>query len=224
MLSPRPQHRLPQDWQATPTDSYRQRAITLVELLLVMVLLVVVGSLATPLLEGSFSTIRLRRATDHVLAAWSQARTRAIEAGVTYEFRFQPKGNSYRVKRWSGALEIGNLGATSALEPADADTAPSELEAWTLEETLPEQITFSTAESVTTDELGQRETTRLDQQTLDSWYEPVLFFPDGTTSESSLLLSSSQNVFQRVTLRSLTGIGRASELLTREEVDRQRNR
>ena len=50
-----------------PTD---RRAMTLFEILLVLVLLVVVSSLAAPLFDGGFATVRLRRGTDQVLAAW----------------------------------------------------------------------------------------------------------------------------------------------------------
>ena len=216
----------------TPAENLRRRpAITLVELLLVMFLLVVVGSLAAPLFEGSFSTIRLRRGSDQVLAAWSQARTYAIEIGETYQFRIEPSGSKYRVERWSGGIENQTVTATGEIVTENAtgsgtsndaleSEAETELLTWTLEETLPEEITFSTAEAVNADQLGQRQTTRLDQQTLDSWSAPVLFFPDGTTSEASLLLKNEKSLYQRVTLRSLTGTGRASELLSREEITR----
>ena len=80
--------------------------MTLVELLLVLALLVVVGSLAAPLYEGSFSSLRLRRGTDQVLASWSEARTHAIEAGKIYQFRFEPEGGKYRVDPWAGGLEL----------------------------------------------------------------------------------------------------------------------
>jgi len=69
-----------------------RRGMTLFELLLVLMLLVVVGSLAVPLFEGSFASIRLRRGTDRVLATWTQARRQAIDSGLIYQFRFQPAG------------------------------------------------------------------------------------------------------------------------------------
>lgn len=202
----------------------RRRGMTLVELLLVLVLLVVVGSLSAPLFEGSFSSVRLRRGTDHVLAAWSQARTHAIEAGLIYQFRFKPEGNSYRVERWSGGVEVDPLTEEAIEDETIADstgvsTAEAELLSWTLEETLPEQITFSSAESVSKDDAGQRQVTRLDQDNTDEWSAPILFYPDGLTSSASLLLKNSKDVYCRATLRSLTGVGRASELLGRDQVN-----
>jgi len=211
----------------------RPSAITLFELLLVLVLLVIIGSLAAPLFESSFSSIRLRRATDQVLATWSQARTHAIEAGVIYQFRFEPAGNLYQVTSWSGGLESdlpetshSNNGSKLDQSLANPESSPAELELarWKLEATLPETIVFSTAESVSADQLGERTVTRLDQGQTTTWSAPILFYPDGTTSTASLLLQSSQGLYRRATLRALTGVARASEVLSRDEVDRLHTR
>src|SRR5215208_6937487 len=59
----------------------RRRGMTLVELLVVLALLVVIGSIVVPVFTGSFASVRLRRAGDQVLTRWSQARARAIESG-----------------------------------------------------------------------------------------------------------------------------------------------
>ncbi len=223
------QHRLGVDPLRRRDPKGRRRGMTLVELLLVLVLLVLVGSLSAPLFEGSFATVRLRRGTDQVLAAWSEARTRSIEAGLIYQFRFQPEGNKFRVERWTGGLdEDPLLEDSSALETEDAEavaeqtgvsTEEAELAGWTLEATLPEQISFSSAEGVSKDETGQRQVTRLDQATTTEWSEPILFYPDGRTAAASLLLKNNKEVYCRATLRSLTGVGRASEILGRDEVN-----
>lgn len=202
----------------------RRLAMSLFELMLVLVLLVVVGSLAAPLFEGSFSSLRLRSGTDQVLASWSQARTHAIEAGIIYQFRFKPAGNTYRLEPWSIDEDSDALLIDRAEIRTDVSNDEAEIETWTLEETLPEQIVFGSAESVSSDGLGERQVTRLDQDRMSHWSAPILFFPDGTTSSASLLLKNSKNVFQRATLRSLTGVGRASDLLSREEIDQLRSR
>lgn len=210
----------------------RRGAMTLVELLLVLVLLVIVGSLAAPLFEGSFSSIRLRRGTDQVLAAWSDARTHAIEAGRVYQFRFKPEGNSYRVDPWTGGLETdpalqaqttlgSNLSESESITTTGSGASDEEQELldWKLEETLPEQITFSSAERLTEDEAGQRQVMQLNQGVASEWSAPILFFPDGRTSSASLLLKNNNDVYCRATLRSLTGVGRASEILARDQIN-----
>ena len=211
----------------------RRSAMTLVELLLVLALLVVVGSLAAPLYEGSFSSIRLRRGTYQVLASWSEARTHAIEAGKIYQFRFEPEGSKYRVDPWAGGLELESPEderfETSRNTTEDQTLENQTLEErefanWKLEESLPEEIVFSSAESVTEDQLEQRTVTRLDQESNTEWSSPILFYPDGSTSDASLLIKSGKELYRRATLRALTGVARASELLSREEVDRQQSR
>ncbi len=206
----------------------RRSAMTLVELLLVLVLLVVIGSLAAPLYEGSFSSLRLRRGTDQVLASWSEARTHAIEAGKIYQFRFEPEGGKYRVDPWAGGLELESPEderfETSRNTTEDQTLEEREFANWKLEESLPEEIVFSSAESVTEDQLEQRTVTRLDQESNTEWSSPILFYPDGSTSDASLLIKSGKELYRRATLRALTGVARASELLSREEVDRQQSR
>ncbi len=202
-----------------------QNGLTLFELLLVLALLVVVGSLAAPLYEGSFSSIRLRRGTDQVLAAWSQSRTHAIEAGRIYQFRFKPEGNAYRVDRWAGGLEIDKLDEDETLDPNEDRTLEEiEFANWNLEESLPEEIVFSSAESVRENERGERTVMRLHQESDTEWSSPILFYPDGTTSDASLLLKSKKGLYRRATLRALTGVARASELLSQEEVNQLKSR
>jgi len=198
----------------------RRSAMTLFELLLVLVLLVVVGSLAAPLFEGSFASIRLRRGTDQVLASWSQARTHAIEAGKTYQFRFEPQGGKYRVDPWVGGVDPETLEDDITLTTLDGTDAEVEVANWKQEATLPEEITFTSAESVSTDANGQSSVTRLDQESTTSWSAPIFFYPDGTTSAASLLVKNGKGLYRRATLRALTGVARASALLSREEVDR----
>ncbi len=194
--------------------------MTLFELLLVIVLLVIVGSLATPLYEGSFASIRLRRGADQVLATWSQARTHAIESGQIYQFRFEPGGNKYRVDPWAAGLEVDQLDSEEVLPPAGSTADEVELSEWKLEEVLPEEIAFGEAKSVSPNDGGQREAKRLDQNGAGEWSSPVLFFPDGTTSKAALQLKNNKDLVCQVTLRALTGVARASELLTPDEVER----
>ena len=48
---------------------------------------------------------------------------------------------------------------------------------------------------------------------------PVLFYPDGTTSDARIVLTNQyQRLFVVVSLRSLTGIAKISGLLTTDEV------
>ena len=206
------------------------RGFTLFEMLLVLGLLVVLAGLAVPLWEGSFTSVHLHRATDQVLATWTRTRTAAIESGQVHQFRFRPDTGDYRTEPWPADPESPvSLAAEQAEDRADADE-PSALPKIDVVETdgttviqarLPEQIVFTGGWQALDDELGGTDNLRtiqtLQGSVMEDWSEPILFFPDGTTTDASLLLRSERKQYQRATLRGLTGIGRASDILTESE-------
>lgn len=198
----------------------RRGGMTLTELLLVLVLLVVVGSMAMPLLEGGFASIRLRRGKDQILAAWTEARIQAVQTGETHEFLFQPETGLYRVEPWQPGVEPGTVSLDVAPIETDA-TKPLWLP---YEAQLPDDILFVEGDSLTVVDVNQRTVETLNQGSSSAWAAPILFYPDGTTSSASLLLQNERQLYQRITLRALTGVARASEVLTRDEAERLKSR
>jgi len=86
--------------------------------------------------------------------------------------------------------------------------------------TLPDEVVFKSGELAVEDyQSGERSVGSL-QEAGESDSIPILFFPDGTASEASVLITNGKKQFVRVTLRGLTGVGRASEVLTQEELQR----
>lgn len=198
--------------------------MTLFELMLVLVLLVVITSLAAPLFTNSFSSVRLRRGTDQVVASWTEARTHAIEAGKIFQFRFKPEGDAYQVEPWNEGSEVDAEDVKDQLSTSDLTKEEIEFATWRYEATLPPDIVFNEAQSITSDGLGQRSATRLDEKNKSEWSAPILFFPDGSTSEASLLIKNNNGVYRRATLRALTGVARASDALSQTEVDNLKKR
>jgi prepilin-type N-terminal cleavage/methylation domain-containing protein len=182
-----------------------RRAFTLVEVMLVLVLLVVIASLTMPIFEGGFASVRLKRSTDQVLAAWSEARAQAIDSGQVFQFRFQPETGYYRTERWYAEDVLPAIEPTTEIPENVA---------------LPDQIVFVEGDVEEFDPLTGEVVTLMAQGGSDGWSSPILFFPDGSTSTASVLLRNDRKVFQRATLRALTGVGRVSELLTEEQADR----
>ncbi len=208
--------------------------MTLVELLVVLALLVVIGSIVVPVFTGSFASVRLRRAGDQVLTRWSQARARAIETGEAYQFRFTPETGAYRVEPWTNLVEEGVAGSRSTSSTSTASDAnssspeTSDDSAAVQSRSLPEKITFhagqlavalSRPSAVSSGPNGERQVASM-QSVGDELSTPILFFPDGTTSEASVVLANDRNQFVRLTLRGLTGVGRATEILSREELQK----
>jgi type II secretory pathway pseudopilin PulG len=182
-----------------------RRAFTLFEVLLVLILLVIIGSLIMPLFEGAFTSVRLRRATDQLLASWSETRARAIESGQIQQFRFQPESGYYRSEPW-----YPEDVAPALAEPAEP---PKDI-------VLPQDIVFAEGDVESFDPAAGSQLTSLGQNNGGGWSNSILFFPDGSTSAATVLLRNDRRIFQRATLRALTGTGRASELLSEEEAQR----
>jgi type II secretory pathway pseudopilin PulG len=186
-----------------------RHAFTLFEVLLVLILLVIIGSLIMPLFEGAFTSVRLRRATDQLLASWSETRSRAIESGQVQQFRYQPESGNYRSEPWYPE-EV----APAVAEPIE----PVE------DISLPQEIVFAEGDITTFDPAMGSQLASLGQGGSGVWSSPILFFPDGSTSAATVLLRNDRRILQRATLRALTGTGRASDLLSEDEAQRYKFR
>jgi Tfp pilus assembly protein FimT len=215
--------------------------MTLIEILVVVALLVVIGGLVVPVFEGTIASVRLRRAGDQVVTGWSRARAEAIESGQPYQFRFTPETGTFVIEPWNGLLgeqETSASGApaagsTSTTTTSSATTAGSSSSTSAANSTssaaatttvtnvaLPDEIVFQSGELAVEDfQSGERSVASM-QEAQAEQSTPILFFPDGTASEASVLLTNGKKQFVRVTLRGLTGVGRASEVLTQEELQR----
>lgn len=208
--------------------------MTLIEILVVLALLVVIGGLVIPVFEGSIASVRLRRAGDQVVTGWSRARAEAIESGQPYQFRFTPETGTFVVEPWNGLLgEQGTAAATTsttgttsatttstATSTASSTTDSAATSSTVTNTALPDEIVIQSGELAVEDfQSGERSVASL-QDAAESLSTPILFFPDGTASEASILLTNGKKQFVRVTLRGLTGVGRASEVLSQEELQR----
>ncbi len=225
---------------ATRSGPARQaiHGMTLVEILVVLALLVVIGGLIVPVFQGSIASVRLRRAGDQVVTGWSRARAEAIESGQPYQFRFTPDTGTFVIEPWTGLLGSEGSSAagtttagatststatkdTSTTSSSTSSTAASaETSSSVTNTALPDEIVFQSGELAVEDfQSGERSVAAL-QDAGESLSTPILFFPDGTASEASILLTNGKKQFVRVTLRGITGVGRASEVLSQEELQR----
>ncbi len=200
------------------------RAFTLLELLLVLALLVVLASLAMPLFEGSFTSLRLRRATDEVLAVWVRTRTAAIESGRPHQFRFRAGSGDYLVEPWPRDEE-NSTNPANTRDSSDKFLLELHHEDGTvvLRARLPEGIVITGGEQTSRGSAqGERSPRMAESLTGDAravgpygtgWSAPVLFHPDGTALDVTLLLGNGRRQYQRATLRGLTGSGHSSQLI-----------
>ncbi|QDT72649.1 pilus assembly FimT family protein [Lacipirellula limnantheis] len=223
------------DHRAEP-GAANPHGMTLIEILVVLALLVIIGGLVIPVFTGSMASVRLRRAGDQVITGWSRARAEAIETGTPYQFRFTPNTGTFVVEPWTGLLGTTGssaggaaaAGATTAAATATTGSGANSTTAATAaagvstvtNASLPEEIVFQSGELAVEDfQSGERSVGSL-QDAQASLSAPILFFPDGTASEASILLTNGKQQFVRASVRGLTGVGRASAILSQEELQR----
>jgi Tfp pilus assembly protein FimT len=183
----------------------RNRGLTLVEVCLVLALLVVIGAISAPLVGGSFSRATLHGASDLLRGAWSRTRLAAMESGQTYVFRFQPNGSAYQIVTLT---DLGALGAETV--PVEDPTVEKKAEdiLRLQRNSLPEGVIFAGGEvSASSQVFATLGTTQS-----AVWSSPILFHPDGTTSDATVLLANDQRQTMRVTLRGLTGTSNISDM------------
>jgi prepilin-type N-terminal cleavage/methylation domain-containing protein len=182
-----------------------QRGLTLVEVILVLALLVVVGAVSAPLLEGSFSRAGLHGAGDALRGTWAKARLAAMQTGQTYVFRFEPNGSRFQIV----ALNQLGLPEASELEPDDPDAEHEAVDMLRISRNrLPDGVVFASGDVSSSSQL----LATLPGAVEGPWSGPILFHPDGTTSDASVLLLNNRQTTIRVTLRGLTGISNTSDV------------
>ncbi len=187
-----------------------RKAITLIEVLLVLALLVTLAAITWPAMDRPIADQRLRKAADKVRVAWAKARVEAMSTGETFVFRCSLESDEYTLESQPGPESVG-LMSTSADgqfdETASTSTTLTEPLS-TKTHRLPDDIRFVDGE-VTFDTratiLGET-TDEFSSDSAGQCVDPIMFFPDGTTSTAKLIL---ENEFQRrieLSLRGLTGV------------------
>jgi hypothetical protein len=113
---------------------------------------------------------------------------------------------------------------TAAASASDSTVVAGDEELAGQDATLPDTIKFQSGQIAVDDALtAERQVASMQAQGSDV-STPILFFPDGTTSQASVVLANDRNQFIRLTLRSLTGVGRTTEILSQEELQRTQRR
>jgi type II secretory pathway pseudopilin PulG len=182
--------------------------LTLFEVLLVLALLVVIAAVSMPLISNSIARARLENSGEMVRAAWGRARLAAMQAGEPYVFRYEPEGSRYQIALLSAitgeeASDINSLPAET-----DQDVEYAEADMLRLAKSrLPTEIVFAAGDVSAAPQLAGAAAA-----TQGGWSQPIVFYPDGTTSDASLVVANAEKNTQRITLRGLTGISRVGQI------------
>jgi Tfp pilus assembly protein FimT len=199
--------------------------MTLLELMLVLALLVAIGAMAMPAFQVPFEYHRLRQGGELVRVEWNKARIKAMKTGQTLMFRYTPAAGAYQVlpyftqQDWLEADAAHSPSSTLARTNPQLQTATQAADAAAqAERQLPEGVVFVSGEVEADTRSLQIEPTASNISN-GSGPPPVLFYPDGTTSDARLVLTNQyQRLFIVVSVRSLTGLVRVSPLVSSDEL------
>lgn len=135
---------------------------TLVELLATVAILAIVMAMVSPLATGWWRTQKLQEAIDDLRTDWIKARTVAMDEGRPYRFQVLSDNHGYRIA--PNEIEYWPDQTSGVNAPPSGD--PDETAGIVMEKTLPENLTFQSADDLVNLGGGNLEAT---------W----LFLPDG---------------------------------------------
>jgi Tfp pilus assembly protein FimT len=185
-----------------------RRGLTLFEIILVLALLVVIAGVVTPVISNSIAHARLASSGEMVRTAWGKARLAAMQAGEPYVFRYEEGGSRFQIAQLAALNAEGadDLNTLPALSEEDEEYAEADMLRLS-KSRLPTDIVFATGQVAAVPQMAGPA-----MAAEGGWSQPIMFYPDGTTSDAAVLVASQEGETIRVTLRGLTGLSRASDI------------
>lgn len=194
-------------------DPSDRLGFTLMELVMVMAILVLVAGLAIPMVSRSFTSQKLTKSVDLVRTQMNRARIKAMKSGEVYGFFYEPQGTTYRIAEFNAqAQDIIENGSGNR---NDDDEVQSNYDFDG--DRLPRDIKF-VGHSIQDD---ARAKSVIAETNLDSGQLfPILFYPDGTSQNATLVLENRDGDLMSVILRGLTGTTRVRKIENDNEIPR----
>ena len=184
--------------------------------MIALVIIVVLASLTAPFVTRAWERYRVKLAGDQLRAAFTHAHVEAMRSGQIQVLRFELGGSSYYLQPWMAGDEVINVAAEEAYEQSTPQYQAEPVE----EKKLPEDVTFENAQARFDTRAMEIEDEANKQQTgLTQWSQPLLFYPDGTSSQAKVILANPRGEAVQITLRKLTGMATVSELTTLEALE-----
>ncbi|MDZ4852923.1 MAG: prepilin-type N-terminal cleavage/methylation domain-containing protein [Pirellulaceae bacterium] len=193
-----------------------RRAFTLIELLLVLSILVVALSVAVPTYESMITARKIFNAAENVRLELQKARLEAIKTGQAQAFRCQIGQTQFSVQSWlkasdsveasAGATIVTELGQAFDTESTSSGVASDSVDPTAGQKAIEEGVVFATAD-ILNDMRAMSEQTVSDslQSSVSGWSQPILFYPDGSTTTAHVVLQDVRGRRMAVQIRGLTG-------------------
>lgn len=201
-----------------------RRAITLIEVLLVLALLVMLAAMTWPTLDRPMADQRLRKGADKVRTSWAKARVDAMSTGETLVFRCTLESDEYTVESQAGPESVGSM-ASSTVGQFDETGVASTEPTSSKTRKLPQDVRFVDGEVAfdTRATILEESTEATSGDLTENCLEPIMFFPDGTTSTATLILENKYERRIELSLRGLTGVITIGETYPAEDSRSSRN-
>jgi len=188
-----------------------RRGYTFIEILLVLAILAVIAGMAWPAVVRFRGEQSIKDAAQLIRSELDRTRFRAIDAGLSYQFRYEPGGRRYLAVPAERDLMLPQN--ADPLQPVATHPVISGQIAEGLK-FQPTPGTPPTGEMLATDWLaGLSDAAVLSQA---RWSSPVMYRPDGTGMTTTFRVADDQRRFIEVSVRELTGMATAGPL--RKEV------
>lgn len=190
-------------------------AFTLMEMLMVLLVLVITGAVALPLIRNSLRAQQLKSAAETMRIEWSRAHVKAMKTGRIQVFRYEVGGRQFSIQPWVAADEETEAAPGESTAGFGAMSAASEdLQEDFETKSLEEGITFSAGEAKFETRAYEVEDFFQNGGSGDSvqWSKPLLFYPDGSASDAYVIVSDDTKAAYRISLRGLTGTSYVSEV------------
>ncbi len=181
-------------------------AYTLVEMLIVLAVLAVLTALSWPAVRGMLGKSELRDAAKQVRVALARARLEAMESGVPQRFRYAPGAGRFEVVQLSAAFDERGAPPRQAGGPSRVNEPA--------EHALPHGVWFAEPE---VSQRGVDVPASHGTTGEDGWSAPIVFYPNGRSSNARIQLANSGGRYVEVALRGLTGTTKIGPLQRREQ-------
>ena len=200
-----------------------RRAFTLFEMLLVLSILVVALSVAVPTYEGMITSRRIFNSIENVRLELQRARLEAIKTGQAQAFRCQVGQSQFTIQPWlkasdsieasAGATIITELGQAIDTASTSSGVVSNMADPTAGQKLLEEGVLFASADILNDmRSLSEQSTSDSMQTAMSGWSQPILFYPDGSTTTAHIVVQDARGRRMAVQLRGLTGEAKVIEV------------